>query len=130
MARRKRVSNQKQPIPDTDTERTNTMKRSAKNLLLLLSALALSAAAASAHQGEDHRILGTVKEVSDQEVVVTKKDANDVTILLTDATTYTKGKASAKHSDLTVGSRVAIQATEDGKTAVSVKIGTAKPTGS
>lgn len=107
------------------------MNRNVKILILVLAALTLSTAAAFAHQGVDHTILGTVKEVSQEHMVVTKKDAKEVRILLTRETKYTKAKAKAdaKHSDLAVGSRVSIQVTEDGKTALSVKIGTTKASG-
>ena len=105
------------------------MNRYGRTLFLLLVAFTLSTAAAFAHQGVEHSILGTVKEVSEDRMVVTKKDANEVTILLTPETKYSQGKAAAKHSDLAVGSRVSIQVKEDGTTAVSVKIGTRKTSG-
>lgn len=104
------------------------MHRNAKTLILLIAAITLSAAA-FAHQGVEHTVLGTIKELSAEYMVVTKKDAKEVRILLTRDTKYTKGKAAAKHSDLAVGIRVSIEVEEDAKTAVSVKIGTAKTSG-
>ena len=105
------------------------MNRKAKTLILLIAAITLSAAAAFAHQGVEHTVLGTIKELSAEHMVITRKDAKEVRILLTRDTKYTKGKAAAKHSDLAVGTRVSIEVEEDAKTAVSVKIGTAKTSG-
>lgn len=105
------------------------MKRNVRILVFILAALGLSAAATFAHQGVEHSILGTVKEVFEDRMVVTKKDAKEVTILLTTKTACTRGKVAARHSDLAVGIRVVIQVEEDGKTAVTVKIGTAKTSG-
>lgn len=105
------------------------MKRKLTILTLALAALMLSTAAAYAHQGVEHTILGTVKEIAERQLVVAKQDGKMMTIVLTEQTKYTKAKSEAKHSDLAVGSRVSIEVEEDGKTAVSVKIGTAKTSG-
>jgi hypothetical protein len=106
-----------------------SMNRNAKILIVILAALTWSTAVASAHQGHSHSILGTVKEISEERMVVTTKEGKEAAILLTTDTKYSKGKAVAKRTDLTVGSRVSIQVKDDGTTAVSVKIGTAKTSG-
>jgi hypothetical protein len=90
---------------------------------LLLTALA--AGTAFAHGGHGHQLLGTVKELTDDHLVVTATDGHEVTVALTAATEYEKDGKPAQRSDLETGVRVSVRLTEDDKTAVTVKIGKA-----
>jgi len=85
----------------------------------------LVAASAFAHGGHVHTtIMGTVTMVHESHLMLKTTDGKDVTVTLTDATTYTKGDKAAKRADLAEGVRVVIVLEADGKTAESVKIGT------
>lgn len=98
-----------------------------RKILALLLITAFVAGAAFAHGGEGHQLLGTVKELHENHLVVTATDGHEVTVALTNTTQYEKDKKPAQRSDLEVGARVSIRLTEDDKTAVKVKIGNAAP---
>jgi hypothetical protein len=97
------------------------MRKIASLFLLVL----LASSAALAHGGSG-KLLGIVKEVHEEHMVVTSTDGHEVTVQLTEKTTYEKANKTATRADLTVGSRVSVQLEKDGKTAVTVKIGSAK----
>ncbi len=80
---------------------------------------------AFAHGGKSHKLLGTVKELHENHMVLTSTDGHEVTVTLTASTQYEKDKKPARRSDLAPGLRVSIQLAEDDKTAVMVKVGTA-----
>ncbi len=86
-----------------------------------------AAGAALAHGGESHQLIGTVKELHENHIVVTATDGHEVTVTLTESTQYEKDKKPAQRSDLEAGVRVSIKLGEDDKTAVKVKIGSAAP---
>ena len=88
-------------------------------------AVALSmfiAAIALAHSGHVHNFLGTVKSSTDTKLVITTREAKEVTFTLTRATEYTRGGKAAHRDDLKRGTRVAVHVANDGKTATSIKI--------
>lgn len=95
-------------------------------VVLLIATLAAGAAGtAFAHGGKSHQLLGTVKTLHENHLVVTATDGHEATVTLTDATLYEKDKKPATRAALVAGVRVSIQLTEDDKTAVKVKIGAA-----
>ena len=102
-----------------------------RNLFVVLLIATLAAGAAStagtafAHGGKSHQLLGTVKTLHENHLVVTATDGHEATVTLTDATLYEKDKKPATRAALVAGVRVSIQLTEDDKTAVKVKIGAA-----
>jgi len=79
--------------------------------LILMMCFALAAAAAMAHGGEVH-VLGTVTRVTDKTITVKTTAKEPVTVNVVAATKFMKGKVSAKITDLNVGDRVVIHATE------------------
>lgn len=85
------------------------------------------AAAAVAHEGHVHSVLGTVKEVSGDQVIVTTKEGKEVTVLLTEKTKYEKAGDAATRKDLAAGARVSVSFDKDGKSAATIKIGASKP---
>lgn len=85
-------------------------------IILLLSSAAL------AHGGPGN-LLGTVKEVRDEHMVVTSKDGHEVTVHLTAKTKYEKASKPAAIEDVVAGARVSVKLEKDGKTAATVKIG-------
>lgn len=99
-------------------------------ILPLLATFATTFAAtfsgtAFAHGGKSHKLLGTVKELHENHLVVTATDGHVATVALTKATQYEKDMKPATRAALAPGSRVSIQLTEDDKTAVKVRIGAA-----
>lgn len=95
--------------------------------LIIISALSfIIAASAFAHGGHNHQILGTVKMLHENHLVVTTTENKDVTLTLTEKTKFSKGSGAATKADLAEGVRVSVSVENDGKTATSVKIGAAK----
>lgn len=86
----------------------------------------LVAAAAQAHAGHSHLILGTVKEVNGEHLIVTTKDGKEVTVHLNAGTKYTKATRTVKRADLVPGARVSIMLGKDSKSAATIKIGLPK----
>jgi YHS domain-containing protein len=94
-----------------------------RKILISLFAAAIATGAAFAHGGKSHQLLGTVKALHQDHLVVTATDGHVVTVKLTKSTQYERDKKAATRAALAVGTRVSIQLTEDDKTAVKVKIG-------
>lgn len=89
--------------------------------LVLVSVFA--AAVASAHGSNAHKVLGVVKEVHEEHLMVTTREGKEVTLILTARTKYEKAGKAATRSDLAAGARISVQLEEDDKTAATVKIG-------
>jgi len=87
-------------------------------LLILLSATGI----AFAHGGKTHHLLGTVKAVGENGLVVTATDGHEVTVALTAETRYERDGKPATRKDLAAGMRVSLNLTEDDRTATLVKI--------
>lgn len=94
-----------------------------RKILMVLLIAVFAAGTAFAHGGKSHRLLGTVKTMHENHLVVTATDGHEATVKLTEKTQYEKDSKAAKRSALAAGVRVAIELTEDDKTAVKVKIG-------
>jgi hypothetical protein len=110
------------------------MKRIALALLLAFTVVPFL----SAHEGHDHKIMGTLAAVHDNSVDVKATDGKTTTIMLNDKTKILHGTMAMKTADLKTGDRVVVTATGGGKdpfVAKEIKIGaataaktTAKPT--
>jgi hypothetical protein len=96
-----------------------------RKVFVFLLMATLAGGAVFAHGGKSHNLLGTVKELHENHLVVTATDGHEATVALDKSTQYEKDKKPATRAALTAGARVAIQLTEDNKTAVKVKIGSA-----
>ena len=91
--------------------------------LIIISLVTLAlATTAFAHGGHKHQFLGTVKALSENQLVVTTTEKREVTFTLTEKTTYSKGTSAASRNDLQEGVRVSVYVENDGKTATTVKI--------
>ena len=66
-----------------------------------------------------------VLEHHEDHLMVTATDGHEAMVRLTEKTQYEQDKKAATRSALVAGVRVSIQLTEDNKTAVKIKIGTA-----
>ena len=97
-----------------------------KRFVVLAVLSLLIATAALAHGGHKHQFLGTVDSLAADDLVVTTKENETITFRLTAATKYVKGIEAAGRGDLKNGTRVSITVENDGRTVVTVKIGTAR----
>jgi hypothetical protein len=88
--------------------------------------LAVSIPALYAHGGFEH-VMGTVSKISAQSVTVTTAAKKAVEVGINAKTTYTRGDKTVAASDMKVGDRVVIDATEvnEALVAASVKLGAA-----
>jgi len=92
--------------------------RATSALVLLLSVLA---SAAFAH-GDLRHVLGTVREIAADHVVVETKEGAQESIAIDGGTRYFRGDAPAKPNELTVGDRVVVHATHsDPATAKTIR---------
>jgi hypothetical protein len=94
-----------------------------RKVFVLLLIATFAAGAVFAHGGKSHLLLGTVKELHKDHLVVKATDGHETTVALAKATLYEKDKKPATAAALVVGARVSIQLTEDNKSAVKIKIG-------
>ena len=100
-----------------------------KTVLAMMIAIALTLFA-SAHEGHDHKIMGTVAAVNGNAVEVKAADGKTSTIALTDKTKIMQGTTVVKAIDIKAGDRVVVTATGGGKAplvAKEVRLGTAAP---
>ena len=86
------------------------MTRRAITKLLVLGVLAVGAGARlRAHEGHDHKVMGTVTMAASDHVMLKDKDGKDVTIQVT-KDTRVKSKPAMRVEDIKVGTRVVINA--------------------
>lgn len=100
-----------------------------KAVLALMFALALAPLVA-AHEGHDHKIMGTVTAIHDNALEVKATDGKTTTISLNDKTKIVHGKMAIKAADIKAGDRVVVTASGGGKdpfVAKQVQIGAAVP---
>ncbi|MEK6375944.1 MAG: hypothetical protein AABO58_24975 [Acidobacteriota bacterium] len=99
-----------------------------KKALSLSLVLLLAAAAAFAHGGHGHTYMGSVTMLHDDgSFMMQTTGGKEITVLTSEDTAYAHSDGhAAKRSELAVGMRVVVKMTTDGKTAASVKIGSAK----
>jgi ribosomal protein S1 len=76
---------------------------------------------ALAHGDRPH-VMGTVKALDAQQIVVQTKEGKTISIHLNEATKYRKEKATATRADLKVGDRVVVHATSEGDTLTASEI--------
>jgi hypothetical protein len=100
------------------------MKRIA---LALLFACAI-APLVSAHEGHDHKFMGTVSAIHDNQLEVKATDGKVSTISWNDKTKILHGTMAMKAADLKAGDRVVVTATGGGKdpfVAKEIRVGAA-----
>jgi uncharacterized Zn ribbon protein len=96
-------------------------------MLIAFSALLVAPLPTLAHEGHDHKVLGTVTMAMADHVMVKEKDGKDVTVKVT-KDTKVKGASELKVEQIKVGTRVAITATmakDDSLTAKIIEVGSA-----
>jgi len=96
-----------------------------------LGLLLAPVASVLAHEGHDHKILGTVTEIAaDKLVVKATKDGALSTVAIVAATKITRGTKKAAATEITVGDRVVVNvgAGKEPLTAKAIQIGAATTT--
>jgi len=89
--------------------------------ILAVAVLALgSGARLVAHEGHQHKVMGTVTMAAADHVMLKDKDGKDVTVKVTKDTKI-KAKPAVKVEDIKVGSRVVITAVEEKDTSMTAK---------
>jgi hypothetical protein len=73
----------------------------------------LSVSSARAHEGHDHKVLGTVTMAAADRVTIKTRDAKDVTVLVTPATRVLRDKQPIKPEEIPIGTRVVVAAVMD-----------------
>ncbi len=85
-------------------------------IFVLLFAAATIPAQLLAHEGHEHKVMGTVAAVDASQIEVETTDGKKATILLSKETKYLRGKTSVAAADIKVGGRIVVTVVEkDGK---------------
>lgn len=77
-------------------------------LVFVLLAAAAAPLTLFAHEGHDHKVLGTIVSVDAKRVVVKPTEGPDTSIVIAAATTFHKAKEIGKAADLKAGVRVVV----------------------
>jgi hypothetical protein len=83
-----------------------------------------------AHEGHEHKVMGTVTLAAADHVILKDKDGKDVMVKVT-KDTKVKAKPAVKVADIKVGSRVdiiAVEGKDKSMTAKSIEVGAAAAT--
>jgi hypothetical protein len=80
-------------------------------MLAVIATVAVFPLQALAHEGHDHKVLGTVTMAAADHAMLKDKDNKDVTVYLTRETKVLKDKKPMKVEDIKTGLRVVITAT-------------------
>lgn len=108
------------------------IRRTALSVVVALAMLVGGRGVALAHEGHEHKVMGTVTMAAADHVMVKDKDGKDVTVYLKPDTKVVRDKVAAKATDIKTNMRVVITAvTEQDKdkkekmVAKSIELGTA-----
>lgn len=84
--------------------------------LAMVTMTALSAGTLLAHEGHEHKALGTVAAIDEKEIRVETQDGQTLAFVLSPETTFKAGDAPAQRADAKVGGRVVVvYEEEDGR---------------
>lgn len=86
------------------------MRRTVLAAVMIAVALVGGQRVARAHEGHEHKVMGTVTMAAADHVMVKQTDGKDVTVYLKGDTKIVKGKGSAKIADIKTNMRVVITA--------------------
>lgn len=91
-----------------------------RQLSAALLGLTLVAGVASAHEGHDHKVMGTVIAIDAKHIEVAAADGQKTSVELGAETKYLHGDMTAERSHVTVGQRVVVVFRQDEKTKANV----------
>jgi len=100
------------------------MKVAVRVVLFTLFAISI-AGTALAHEGHQHKLLGTVKMVHENHLMLTLKDGDEKTVVLTEKTVILQGDKKVDRSSLEEGVRVSVEVDNDDN-ALTVKVAPAE----
>jgi hypothetical protein len=86
---------------------------------LIFAALALSLllpAVPMAHPNHEHKLMGTISSIDKNIVVMKTTEGTSATLEILPITTFKRGTKKGAATDLKVGMRIVVSATENGKT--------------
>ena len=97
---------------------------SLRPILLHVGAVILSLAPnVLAHEGHDHKVMGTVARIQDSQLEVKGTDGKTVSVTLNDQTKILRGKQKAEKTEIKEGERVVvIYITSKDKTSVAKEV--------
>ena len=75
-----------------------------------------------AHEGHEHKVMGTVMVVEKAHLEVETSDGEKVSILLNEETKYLRGKLPATVEDIKVGDRIVVTVAEEGGTQTALEV--------
>lgn len=102
-----------------------------RRVFVLVLALAAAVSPAFAHEGHDHKLLGTLSEVSAGKIVLkAAADGKLSTVAIAAATKITRGKKVLSAADLKVGDKVVVNvgSGKEPLTAKTIQLGAATTT--
>lgn len=104
--------------------------RRAAALMILFTVAMASGAVALAHEGHEHKVMGTLTMAAADHVMLKDTDGKNVTIQVTKDTKVTRDKQVMKAQDIAVGTRVVVTAIEEKSqmTAKEIQVGAAPKT--
>ncbi len=97
------------------------MTRFAATLLAIAALAPASSARLLAHEGHEHKVMGTVTMAAPDHVMLKDKDGKDVTIKVT-KNTKVRAKPAIKVEELTTGTRVVVTAVEHKDKSMTAKV--------
>jgi hypothetical protein len=97
------------------------MQRLLAGLLVGVMLIAPTGATLRAHQGHDHKVMGTVTATAANQVVVKEKDGKSVTIQITPETRI-KATPALKAEQIKPGTRVVVTASENKDKSMRAKV--------
>ena len=98
-----------------------------RGAVALLGALTMAPAGLFAHEGHEHKVMGTVAAIQADRIEVAPKEGDKVMAVVTKDTKFLRGKATASAADVKVGERVVLVYVQekDGKSATQILLGDA-----
>lgn len=98
---------------------------------IVIAAIAAASWRVLAHEGHDHKYLGTVTDVTAERVMLKTRDGKDVRVNLARTTKMVRGKESVSIDALTPGTRVVVTAAgaKEPYTAKLIQVGVTSSTG-
>ncbi len=92
-----------------------------------VAVLVIAPGIARAHDGEVHKVMGTIASIQDKNLMVKEANGKTMMVMLDAKTKITRGKATVPASELKVGDRIVASGPEEKEmiTAQTVQIGAA-----
>jgi phosphopantetheine adenylyltransferase len=97
------------------------IRRRALALIALFTFAVATGSVARAHEGHDHKILGTVTMVAADHVMLKDREGKDVTVKVT-KDTKVKSKPALKVEEIKAGTRVVVTAVQEKDKSFTAKV--------